>query len=265
MHHPPPQPPKWANRFLCWFLKEELLEEVEGDLEEKFYVQLEKSSPSRAKYNYWYQVFQYLRPFALKKDWSIHLMSYAMLQNYLRVAWRNLLRYKMYSFIKIGGFALGVTACLLIALFIKDELSYDQHYSQVDRIYRLINEDSRPEANEQWTAFQAPIAQVLKSDYPEIEEVGRIIPYDWYNAGSNQFRRDDQTDNNYEEGFAYADQAILQILEVQMVYGDPIHALGQPNTIVLSRRKAEKYFPNEDPTGRIVILNEDEDQAYTDG
>lgn len=265
MHHPPPQPPKWAHRFLCWFLKEELLEEVEGDLEEKFYVQLDKSSLRRAKYNYWYQVFQYLRPFALKKDWAIHLMSYAMLQNYLRVAWRNLLRYKMYSFIKIGGFALGVTACLLIALFIKDELSYDQHYKQVDRIYRLINEDSRPEANEQWTAFQAPIAEVLKSDYPEIEEVGRIIPYDWYNAGSNQFRRDDQTENNYEEGFAYADQAILQILEIPMVYGDPIHALAQPKTIVLSRRKAEKYFPNEDPTGRIVILNEDEDQAYTVG
>lgn len=265
MHHPQPQPPKWANRFLHWFLKKSLLEEVEGDLEEKFYAQLEKSSPARAKYNYWYQVFQYFRPFALKKDWSIHLMSYAMLQNYLRVAWRNLLRYKMYSFIKIGGFALGVAACLLIALFIKDEVSYDQHYSNVDRIYRILNEDSHPEANEQWTAFQAPIAQVLKSDFPEIEQAGRIIPYDWYNAGSNQFRRDDQTTNNYEEGFAYADQAILEILEIPMIYGDPQGALGQPNTIVLSRRKAEKYFPNEDPTGRTVILNEEEDQAYTIG
>lgn len=257
--------PRWAHRFLSWFLKEELMEEVEGDLLEKYEQQLASASPFRAKLHYWYQVIHYIRPFAIRNNWLSQLMSLAMLQNYLKVAWRNLLRYKVYTAIKIGGFALGIAACLLIALFIRDELNYDQHYSQKDRIYRLVNADDSQGELAQWTAFQAPIADVLQQDFPEVESVARLIPYDWFNAGSNQFRPASQKVNNHEETFAYADPALLEILEIPMRYGTQTEALAQPNSIVISRKIADKYFPKQDPVGETVILNEDLKNPYTVG
>mgnify|MGYP000123482252 CR=1 FL=1 len=255
-------PPKLAHLFLCWFLKDELLEEVEGDLLEKYEQQLSNSSSTRAKLNYWYQVIHYIRPFAIRNNWLSQLMSFAMFQNYLKVAWRNLLRYKLYTGIKIGGFALGIAACLLIALFIQDELRYDQHYSEVDRTYRLINRDDSQGEIMQWTAFQAPIATVLQADFPEVEAVARLIPYDWYNAGNNQFRPADRKENNHEKSFAYADPALLEILDIEMIYGDRQEALSQPNTIVLSQKMAEKYFPGQDPVGETIFLNEELENPY---
>lgn len=258
-------PPKWAHRFLLWFLKDELVEEVEGDLLEKFELKVTKTSLRKARLHYWYQVFNYLRPFAVRGNWFSQIMSYAMLQNYLKVAWRNLLRHKMYTFIKIGGFALGIAACLLIALFIQDELGFDNHYEQGDRVYRLINrDDSRGEVTK-GTAFQAPIADVLTKDFPEIETVARLLPYDWYNAGSNQFRPLSAAENNHESTFAYADPSLLDILEIEMVYGSSESALAEPNNIVISRKMADKYFPNQDPVGETVILNEKLDEPYKVG
>ena len=188
-----------------------------------------------------------------------------MFKNYSKIAWRNLFKYKMYSFIKIGGFAIGIAACLLISLFVKEELSYDKYYENGNRIYRVINVYNNNVDFWRWTAFPAQIAQVLQDNFPEIEKAGRLIPYDWYNAGNNQFRAAEQTQNNYEEGFAYADQELLEILQIPLVYGNPEHALEKPNSMVLSKRMADKYFPDKDPVGQTVILNEDESNPYVVG
>ncbi|MDN5201000.1 ABC transporter permease [Fulvivirgaceae bacterium BMA10] len=260
-----PHPPGLAAWFLLQFLRDDLVEEVLGDLDEKFYQMLKRKPSFKAKLNYWYQVINYLRPFAFRKSRSINSNHYAMFQNYSKIAWRNLFKYKMYSFIKIGGFAIGIAACLLISLYVQHELSYDKHYDNSDRIFRVLNVYNDQGEYERWPAFPAQIAQVLEDNFPEIEKAGRLIPYDWYNAGNNQFRRGDQTQNNYEEGFAYADQELLEILEVPMVYGNQAHALTQPKSIVLSRRMSDKYFPNEDPVGRTVILNEDESDPFVVG
>lgn len=260
------RPPKWPVSFLRFFVKEEYLEEIEGDMEEVFQDDLDRYSVKKANRRYAWGVLTLFRPSIVKKlDGSYHLNNYDMFTNYFKIAWRNLFKDQMYSIIKIGGFAIGVAACLLIALFVKDELNYDKHYANGDRIYRVINVENNPSDPGKWTAFPAQIAQVLKDDFPEIEQAGRLIPYDWYNAGANQFRREDQVQNNYEEGFAYADQSLLEILEIPMVYGDPQQALADPKTIVISKSKADKYFPDEDPVGRTVILNENESNPYTIG
>lgn len=187
-----------------------------------------------------------------------------MFQNYFKIAWRNLLKQRMYSAIKIGGFALGIAICILIALFIKNELSYDKFYADGNRIYRIHNVSSGPDGGK-WTAFPAPVADLIKNDFPEVEKAGRLIPYDWFDAGSNLFRPDDQVENTYEEKFAYADQSLIEVLELPMVYGNQKNALSKPNTIILSRTKAEKYFPNENPVGRTVIFNDNIKNPYTVG
>jgi len=176
-----------------------------------------------------------------------------MFKNYFIIAWRNLFKQKIYSSIKIGGFALGIAACLLIALFISNELSYDRHFPDGDRIYRVAIVYHTFGTN--GVHLQAPFSNALKEDFPEVEQVGRINRQEIFGAGSNEIRRSDKNMNTYEEGFAYADQSLLELLNLPMVYGDQAHALDEPNTIVISKRIADKYFPNEDPVGKTFIIN----------
>ena len=179
-----------------------------------------------------------------------------MVKSYFKIGWRNLIRQKMYSAIKVGGFAIGIAACLLIALFIKDELSYDQ-YSDGDRIYRVVEVwDYKGNAGKGvW--FQAPFANALKEDYPEIEMAGRYNSSELFGAGSKQIRPADKAENTYEEGFVFMDQELLKMLNLPMIYGSPAHCLDEPRTLVITKRKAEKYFPNENPIGKLVILDND--------
>jgi putative ABC transport system permease protein len=103
------------------------------------------------------------------------------------------------------------------------------------------------EAGADWPA---PMAKALSEDFPEVEKSGRLMPHPlFYGAGSNQIKRADGEVNTYEEKFSYADQQMLDILQVPMVYGDRSKALIEPNTIVLSKTKADKYFPNQNPVG----------------
>jgi putative ABC transport system permease protein len=220
----------------------------------------------RADLLFIWNVMLFIQPFAIrKKSQLIHINHFGMFKNNFKIAWRNMLRQKMYTSIKIGGFALGLATCMLISLFIRHELSYDKHYKDGAQLFRLYVEETG-ESGGKGTAFPAPIAQILKSDFPEVEKAARLIPYvNWFNAGNNLIRRDDQNENTYEEGFVYGDPEILDLFEIPLVYGNRKHALDKPNTIVISKRKADKYFPNQDPTGKVLVLNEDRSTPFMIG
>jgi len=186
-----------------------------------------------------------------------------MIRNYSKIILRSMLRQKVFSLIKIGGFALGISACLLIALFISDELGYDRHYIDRDRIYRVIlvynvNGTIRGKG----VAFPAPFAKALKDEFPEVEQFGRLNRTEYFGAGSNEIRCIDKVQNNHEEGFAFADQGLLDIFQIPMIYGDPLHALDEPGTIVISKRKADKFFPDENPIDKTLIINDDASKQY---
>ncbi|WKN30661.1 ABC transporter permease [Porifericola rhodea] len=256
------RPPALAKRFLHAFLREELAEEVEGDLEEKFLQLVEEKSVYKAKINYWYQVIHYLRPFAIKKNTYTNPNSFAMFDNYFKVGWRNLSKHKLYSSIKIGGLALSIASCLLIALFIQHELSYDQHYPDVDRIYRVVGASYEEEVRK-GTSFPAPLADALRADFPQIEKAGRILPNELFGAGNKEIRLEGKVENYFEQGFVFADQELLEILQPEIVYGELKTALSEPKSIAISRSKSEKYFGKENPVGQILVLDNDEDEAYT--
>jgi putative ABC transport system permease protein len=185
-----------------------------------------------------------------------------MLKNYLKIAWRNISKQKMYSLIQIGGFALGISACLLIALFISDEFSYDRHFLDGDRIFRIaiVDKDFG-----KYVYLQAPFSNALKADFPEVEQAGRLNRTELFGAGSNEIRRSDRNINTYEEGFAYADQSLLELLDLPMIYGNSSHALDEPFTMVISKRIADKYFPNENPVGKTLIINSNFSKPYRIG
>lgn len=187
-----------------------------------------------------------------------------MIKNYFLVAWRNLIKHKGYSTIKIGGLALSIGMCFLIALYIKDELSYDKSWNAASRIFRISSEFHEKGdiiLNAEWPA---PMAKAIAADFPEVEKAGRLLPDpSTYGAGSNQMRTGDQEENTFEEGFTYADKDMLDMLDVNMIYGDKKQALAEPNTIVITKRKADKYFPNINPVGKTIILNNDKAKPYT--
>lgn len=172
----------------------------------------------------------------------------------------------MYAAIKIGGFAMGIAACLLIGLYIRDELSFDRSYPDADRIYRVIGYYNNDGKTEKGTDWPAPMGKTLKADFPEVEISGRLMPNSLFDkAGSNEVRRADQVQNTYEQGFTYADQEMLDILQLPMVYGKRELALKEPLTMVISKRKADKYFPGKNPVGQVMYLNNDKTKPYTIG
>jgi putative ABC transport system permease protein len=188
-----------------------------------------------------------------------------MLKNYLKIAIRQLRKQKLYAAIKIGGFAMGIAACLLIALYIRDEMSYDKSYPDADCIYRVVgyyNHDGKVEKGTDWPA---PMAKAIRADMPEEEKTGRLMPNSLMGAGSNELRPADRAQNTYEEGFAFADQELLDILKLPIVYGKRENALKEPLTMVIAKSKADKYFPGQDPVGKVVYINNDKTQPYKIG
>ncbi|PSL23296.1 ABC transporter permease [Chitinophaga ginsengisoli] len=186
-----------------------------------------------------------------------------MLSNHFKIAWRSIAKQKMFSAIKIGGFSLGIAACLLIALYIGQELSYDHNNPNADRICRAIIDWGKPNTKNSY--FPAPFADALRKDLPEVEKAGRFLDEELFGAGHGQVRTSDKQENTYEEGVLFADQDLLDILQIPFVYGDPAHALSEPNTIVITKRKADKYFPHQNPIGKTLIINDDVSKPYQIG
>jgi putative ABC transport system permease protein len=257
-------PPYFATRFFRWYCHPKMQDYIEGDLIEVYERRKAKSGKLKADLRFMMDVLLLCRPGIVKPmEGYKHLNNYGMFKNYFKISWRNLVKDKMYSTIKIGGFAIGVAACLLIALFIKDELSYDRQYSkQLYRVIGVINENGDLKKG---VAFPPPMADALKEDFPEILESGRYNNSELFGAGSNEVRPDGTEDNAYDEGFVYIDQALVNMLALKFIYGNPAQALSQPNSIVITRQKADKYFPNQNPVGKALIVNNQVERPYTIG
>ena len=186
-----------------------------------------------------------------------------MIPNNLKLIYRNFEKDKLYSFIKIGGFALGIAACFLIALFIKYEVSYDKHYKNTDRLFRVVQVYNNDNDVVRSTVLQEPLAQTMMDEFPEIEKMGRIVNTHIFGAGSNQVRNSSEKTNYYETGFTYADQGLLEIMEFPVISGNPKNALTTRNNIIITREMAEKFFPNEEAVGKTLIINNDENNPRT--
>ncbi|MEQ5791103.1 ABC transporter permease [Muricauda sp. NFXS6] len=186
-----------------------------------------------------------------------------MFKNHLNIAWRTIKKDKLFTIIKIGGFAVGIAACLLIALFIRNEVSYDEHYAKKDQIYRVVFQGEVQGEVMKSTHFQLPFADALQSDFPEITKAGKVNTIEIFGAGKRGMRVNGQKENTFEENFILADQEAFDILEIQLQEGNPQTALSRPSSIVMSRSKADKYFPNGDALQQTLFLDNDTSKPYT--
>lgn len=173
-----------------------------------------------------------------------------MLKNYLNIAFRNLRKQSFYSFINIGGLAVGVAACLVIVLFIIDELSYDKYNTKADRIFRVDNEIKFGGNYYHMTFSSAPAAHTLLQDYPEIESTVRFRSY-----GSYLVKTGEGVEGIKESNVIWTDSTFFKIFTVPVLEGDPATALKEPASIAISQRIAQKYFPNKSALGQSLILD----------
>lgn len=185
-----------------------------------------------------------------------------MYRNYLKIAWRGIKKDKLFTFIKIGGFAMGIAACLLIALFIKDELGYDTHYKNKDNIFRVVLQAEINGEMKKSTHFPLPFAETLEADFPEIKKAGKIYGSALVSEGKRAFRLDGGSQNNFEQGFLYGDHKIFEILEIPLAQGNSKDALS-PGSIVISKSRAAKYFPDGNALGQTLILDDNSSKPYT--
>ena len=171
-----------------------------------------------------------------------------MFQNYFKIALRNLWRNKAFSAINIFGLAIGIATCLVIMLFVADELSYDRFNQKADRMVRIIFKASLNGEKIETPTSAAPTAQTLRADYPEVQTTTRIRA----NAGAPFITYKNKTFK--EDKFAYVDANFFQVFTLPFAEGDVKTALLEPNTIVISRAIAQKYFGNENPIGKVLQL-----------
>ncbi len=186
-----------------------------------------------------------------------------MIKNYIKLAWRSIKKDKLFTIVKIGGFSIGIAACLLIALFIGNELEYDQHYQNKKHIYRVVMQGQMNGETLKSTHFQLPFAGALQSDFPEIIKAGKINTIKIFGAGKRGMRLNGETQNVFEEGFVLADQEAFDILEFELEKGNPKEALKNPRSIIISKSKAEKHFANEKALGQTIFLDNNTTKPYT--
>jgi len=171
-----------------------------------------------------------------------------MIRNYVKIAFRSLMKNKGFTFINVFGLALGLVTCLLIVFYVFDELSYDRYNTKADRIYRLNNDIKFGGVENPYAITPAPAAAALKADFPEIEQVVRFR-----NRGGNKVKKG--TQNIQEDRMIYADNSIFEVFTLPMISGNPTNALAEPNAVVITEDIANKYFGNTNVVGKVLTFN----------
>jgi putative ABC transport system permease protein len=179
-----------------------------------------------------------------------------MLKNYLKIAVRNFIRHIGFSFINIFGLAVGIACCLLILLFVRDELTFDKHNEKIDRIYRIGLSGFVNNSVFDGVVTPSPMAKALVSEFPEVEAATRLR-----NFGFPVFRYRDKVFS--EERVFWVDASFFDVFTVPFISGDPETALEKPLTIVLTRSMARKYFGDEDPMGKTLNADRRRDYVVT--
>jgi putative ABC transport system permease protein len=250
------QPPQWIDHFLKWRLPQEQYEEVQGDLHELYSQWVEEMGEKKARMMYALNAFTFLRPLPKRKtsfyqrtNHYTPVNSLSMISNYLKIACRNLLRHKSFSFINILGLTLGLSATLLIALFVQDERSFDKFIPDGNRIYRIYLKVNNNEGTNNSAVTPPMFTTSLQQEFPEVEQVLRILKLqskDLFEVGDKRL---------YEEGGIAVNPTFFNLFPLSFTHGSAQNAINDPTSIVISQEMASRYFGKENPVGKQILRN----------
>lgn len=171
-----------------------------------------------------------------------------MLKNYFITAIRNIRRRLSYSALNVFGLAVGLASCLLILLFVNDEMLYDQFHPEADRLYRVALERSYPDRTSSYAVAPMPVARTMVLDYPEVEAATQLTT-----AFPMSIRYEDKAFQ--EDNILFADSSFFKVFGIEPLKGDPERLFNEPRSIVLTSDMAEKYFGELDPLGKQLELD----------
>ena len=239
--------PLVPDALLKLFLKEEEFREFSDDIFE-VYRQLLQSGPKwKAKSWYLFRILESIPRIFV----DILYWRFVMLKNYMKIALRNFRKHKGYTFLNISGFALGMACCLIIFLYVRHETSFDTYHKDVERIYRISQDIRTGTSNRLFAPVSPMVSPTLKADYPQVELSVRVLP-----TGSRLVKKEELV--FYEDRFMYADKDVFEIFTIPFLRGSPQDALARPQTVVISQRIAQKYFPGKNPMGKTLEINREE-------
>ncbi|WP_298609615.1 ABC transporter permease, partial [uncultured Spirosoma sp.] len=174
-----------------------------------------------------------------------------MLQNYLKIAWRGLLKNRLFTFLNLLGLATGLAVALLLMLYVKDELLFDKYHTKADRIYRVGLTATFDGKSMNWANAPNAVGPALKADIPTVEQQARFLRH---NFGQTAFVK--SGDKKFaENNFYWADGSLFDIFDVELAKGNPKTVLDGPHKVVLSQATAERYFGSDNPVGKILYVD----------
>jgi putative ABC transport system permease protein len=251
-------PPPWATRFLAWYCKPAILEDLQGDLQEYFERNVKSKGPTKAKWIYIVDVLKFFRPYTIRKPEFVNLLiNYVMIGSYIKTSGRSIVRNKLFSFINIAGLAVSMSVGLVLIGVLSDVLSYDRFHVNRDRIYRLISryEYLGDKGNSFMATTSLKAARLIKENFTGVEEVALL---------RNDFRGDLQNGEKVIPLTGYwANPAFFKVFSFELIQGNSTSALEQPFSLVLTETAARKLFGDEDALGKTLSLNKDKSYTVT--
>ena len=253
-----------ADRFLAWFCRSELYDDIQGDLDELHDRTASKHGSFIRNFQHCWSVLSLLRPGIIRPDlFSTILSNRAMIKLHFITAKRNILRNRAYSLINVFGLALGIAACLAILCYSQFERSYDRDHPNVDRLFR-VNQTAiwNPEGGIMGST-PPPVAKLLKDQFDEIEDATRI------NTPQVDIVRYQEPSGTMlafnEENILAADSNFFDFFHVPLLAGKPEAALQGPNKVVLSQEAAERYFGTTSCLDEVLLFGHDRKPVIVSG
>jgi putative ABC transport system permease protein len=247
----PIQPPRLADRLLEWFCASHLLEEVQGDLHERFLRDADLFGEKFARRRYFWSVLAFFRPFAMKEknnnDYSTPLIKMDMIRSYFKIAWRNLLKNKTYSAINIGGLAMGMAVAILIGLWVYDELSFNKYHTNCGRIAQIMQNqvvNGEVDVNE---SVPFPFVNELKSNYGE--HFKHIVP-----VTHPEEHILTTADNSFSVKGQFVGMEAPEMFTLKMVRGS-WDGLRDQQSVLLSASAAATLFGGENPLNKSLMID----------
>src|SRR5215212_4519721 len=186
-----------------------------------------------------------------------------MLKNYFKIAWRNMKKNKVFSFINILGLSVGLSCCLLIAIYLYHEFSYDTYHKNINKLYQLGTTFIKDGKGSKTPNTPGPIAAAMKQEFPEIAETARMMMLFGDDKTLLQYRQDKAEPKSFYETKGYlADPTIFKLFDYKFVEGDAATALANPKSIVLSEEIARKLFGNQPALNRVIHINSNTNGEY---
>ncbi|WP_232065220.1 ABC transporter permease [Rhodocytophaga rosea] len=239
-HHPP----SWAQRFVEWYCKPGLAEDLIGDLNEYFERNVESIGPARAKLIYMIDAFKFFRSYTVRKPTFVNFfINWIMIGSYIKISARNLMRNKLFSSINIVGLAISMSIGLLLIAFVLDLHSYDRFHKNGERIYRITNVLTFNDEQSKYASTSIKAGKLIREKMTGIEEVTIV----------RDFSQDAKVGDKILpiEGY-WAEPSLLRIFTFPMLEGNPETVLKDPYSIVLTEAAAKKLFGNESALGKAV-------------